>query len=114
MYKLTDFGYAKSYDKSSVCTSLVGTVQYVVSVCMITLVPRLLPNFVVTWCAAESLPGNEAVHVWHLHTKLEAKYTCIFCCWQDPHGPFSLVIGNSLVPRPRTAFHRLQYGKVRE
>ena len=59
MYKLTDFGYAKSYDKSSVCTSLVGTVQYVVSMCMYTLVPRLLPNFVV----AESLPGNEAVHL---------------------------------------------------
>ena len=34
VYKLTDFGYAKSYDKSSVCTSLVDTVQYVVSVCV--------------------------------------------------------------------------------
>ena len=34
VYKLTDFGYAKSYDKSSMCTSLVGTVQYVVSVCV--------------------------------------------------------------------------------
>ena len=33
VYKLTDFGYAKSYDKSSVCTSLVGMVQYVASVC---------------------------------------------------------------------------------
>ena len=31
IYKLTDFGYAKQYDNSSVCTSLVGTVQYVVS-----------------------------------------------------------------------------------
>ena len=31
VYKLTDFGYAKSYDQSSVCTSLVGTMQYVVS-----------------------------------------------------------------------------------
>ena len=30
IYKLTDFGYAKEYDNSSVCTSLVGTVQYVV------------------------------------------------------------------------------------
>ncbi|CAI8028303.1 Inhibitor of nuclear factor kappa-B kinase subunit alpha [Geodia barretti] len=29
IYKLTDFGYAKQYDNSSVCTSLVGTVQYV-------------------------------------------------------------------------------------
>ncbi|XP_064389970.1 inhibitor of nuclear factor kappa-B kinase subunit beta-like [Halichondria panicea] len=29
VYKLTDFGYAKSYDQSSVCTSLVGTMQYV-------------------------------------------------------------------------------------
>ena len=33
VYKLTDFGYAKSYDQSSVCTSLVGTMQYVVSYC---------------------------------------------------------------------------------
>ena len=31
VYKLTDFGYAKTYDQSSVCESLVGTVQYVVS-----------------------------------------------------------------------------------
>ena len=42
VYKLTDFGYAKSYDKSSVCTSLVGTVQYVVSVCMVNLVASLV------------------------------------------------------------------------
>jgi hypothetical protein len=31
VYKLTDFGYSKSYDQNSVCTSLVGTMQYVVS-----------------------------------------------------------------------------------
>lgn len=31
IYKLTDFGYAKSCDSNSVCTSLVGTMQYVVS-----------------------------------------------------------------------------------
>ena len=43
VYKLTDFGYAKSYDKSSVCTSLVGTVQYVVRVCMVNRVLRLFP-----------------------------------------------------------------------
>ena len=29
VYKLTDFGYAKSYDQNSVCNSLVGTIQYV-------------------------------------------------------------------------------------
>lgn len=34
VYKLTDFGYSKSYDQNSVCTSLVGTMQYVVSLCV--------------------------------------------------------------------------------
>ena len=29
VYKLTDFGYAKQYDQSSMCTSFVGTMQYV-------------------------------------------------------------------------------------
>ena len=38
IYKLTDFGYAKQYDNSSVCTSLVGTVQYVVSNSIIILI----------------------------------------------------------------------------
>ena len=45
VYKLTDFGYAKSYNKSSVCTSLVGMVQYVVSVHMINIVLRLFRLF---------------------------------------------------------------------
>ena len=36
IYKLTDFGYAKQYDNSSVCTSLVGTVQYVVRDTMVS------------------------------------------------------------------------------
>ena len=29
VYKLTDFGYAKQYTQSSMCTSFVGTMQYV-------------------------------------------------------------------------------------
>lgn len=29
IYKLTDFGYAKQYTHSSMCTSFVGTMQYV-------------------------------------------------------------------------------------
>ena len=50
VYKLTDFGYAKSYDKSSVCTSLVGTVQYVVSVCACTSLVGTV-QYVVSVCA---------------------------------------------------------------
>ena len=50
MYKLTDFGYAKRYDKSSVCTSLVGMVQYVVSVHMVDIVVRLFKLFGCVMC----------------------------------------------------------------
>lgn len=46
VHKIIDLGYAKDLDQGSLCTSFVGTLQYLVTKCCISDAVQFMPFFV--------------------------------------------------------------------